>query len=87
MHQKGFSQLQLEIARVQARIPHDGAHAVALVKQGTGTLTLSHADTYSGGTTIDAGTLDLETTNAAGTGTITFAPGSAAAAVRKASPI
>jgi autotransporter-associated beta strand protein len=44
-----------------------------LTKTGAGTLTLSHAgDTYSGGTALDGGTLDVAALNAAGTGAITF---------------
>jgi autotransporter-associated beta strand protein len=42
-----------------------------LRKQGTGTLVLSAANTYSGGTTV-VGTLVLTNSNAAGTGTIDF---------------
>ena len=46
----------------------------SLVKAGHGTLTLSHAgNTYSGGTTLEQGTLDLAAIGAAGTGAITFA--------------
>jgi autotransporter-associated beta strand protein len=46
----------------------------SLVKAGHGTLTLSHAgNTYSGGTTLEQGTLDLAAIRAAGTGAITFA--------------
>jgi len=37
----------------------NGAGAVALVKTGTGTLTLTGASTHSGGTTISAGTLQI----------------------------
>ncbi len=42
---------------------------LALVQGGTGTLTLSGANTYSGGTTISAGTLKLGANNALPTGT------------------
>ena len=36
-----------------------GGAALALTKQGSGSLTLTNADTYTGGTTISAGTLQL----------------------------
>jgi autotransporter-associated beta strand protein len=46
----------------------------SLVKTGLGTLTLSHpSNTYSGGTTLEQGTLDVAAVGAAGTGAITFA--------------
>jgi autotransporter-associated beta strand protein len=49
----------------------------ALVKTGLGTLTLSHAgNTYSGGTTLIKGALELAAVGAAGTGAIAFGPGS-----------
>ena len=44
----------------------------SLRKLGTGTAVLSNADTYSGGTTISAGTLDLGAATSAGTGAIAF---------------
>jgi autotransporter-associated beta strand protein len=45
----------------------------SLVKVGPGTLTLSHAgNTYSGGTGLVAGTLDLAAVEAAGTGPVAF---------------
>ena len=42
-----------------------------LAKSGTGTLTLNGSNTYTGGTTLNAGTLVIGNTAAAGTGTIT----------------
>ena len=51
----------------------NGAHTVALTKDGSGTLVLSGNNTYSGGTTLDAGILDLGSSTAIGTsGSITF---------------
>ncbi|BCU78092.1 autotransporter-associated beta strand repeat-containing protein [Luteolibacter sp. LG18] len=43
-----------------------------LTKQGTGGLALSGANTYSGGTVLEAGTLDLNSTTAIGTGALTL---------------
>ena len=43
----------------------------SLTKQGAGTLTLSNTNTYTGGTTINGGTLGIGVTGATGTGTIT----------------
>ncbi|MEO6848172.1 MAG: autotransporter-associated beta strand repeat-containing protein [Chthoniobacterales bacterium] len=50
----------------------DGVGTVALVKTGTGWLTLNNANTYSGGTTLAAGRLFLNTANAIGTGALTI---------------
>ena len=47
-----------------------------LVQNGAGTLTLNAANTYSGGTTLNTGTLVIGNTAAAGTGTITQSSGS-----------
>jgi fibronectin-binding autotransporter adhesin len=44
-----------------------GTGAIALTKNGTGTLTLSGSNTYTGLTTVAAGTLQLGSTNALGT--------------------
>ena len=46
-----------------------------LVKTGAGRLTLSAANSYSGGTQVDAGTLAVATTGAAGTGEVNLANG------------
>ena len=47
----------------------------AMIKSGTGTLTLTGNSSYAGGTSLNAGTLRLNSTTAAGTGTITQADG------------
>jgi autotransporter-associated beta strand protein len=53
-----------------------GGSGGSLVKVGYGTLTLTGANnTYSGGTTLRAGALDLGAIGAAGTGPIIFTPG------------
>jgi autotransporter-associated beta strand protein len=52
-----------------------GAGSVA--QMGSGTLRLLAADSYAGGTTIEAGTLDIGNAAAAGTGVISFLPGAA----------
>ncbi|WP_419727803.1 beta strand repeat-containing protein [Lichenicola sp.] len=51
-----------------------GTGAGGLVVNGLGTVTLGALDTYTGGTTLDAGTLILGAVGAAGSGAITFAP-------------
>ena len=48
----------------------------ALQQIGTGTTVLTAANTYSGGTALNAGTLELGQTTSAGSGAITFAAGS-----------
>lgn len=47
----------------------------SLVQQGTGTLTLSGNNVFSGGVQINAGTLVLESSGAIGTGAVSMAPG------------
>lgn len=53
----------------------DGLGSHGIVKSGTGVATLSGANTYSGGTTINDGVLNVGSTSALGTGTVTFAGG------------
>jgi fibronectin-binding autotransporter adhesin len=47
----------------------------AITKAGAGTLTLSGTNTYTGGTTLSAGTLNINNNSALGTGTLTIAGG------------
>ncbi len=61
------------------------AGTAAVVLAGPGTVTLGAADTYTGGTTLRAGTLSLANPAGAGTGSITFAPGAAGSATLAAS--
>jgi autotransporter-associated beta strand protein len=55
--------------------PNGGANALGLTKLGSGTLYLTAANTYTGGTTINAGTLQAGNSNALGTGAVTFKGG------------
>lgn len=50
----------------------DGASAFALVKDGAGALTLSNANAFDGGMTLNAGTLNINNATAIGTGTFTI---------------
>ena len=49
--------------------------AIALTKTGTGTLVLGGSDTYSGGTTLSAGQLNLNNAAALGSGALTISGG------------
>ncbi|CAN5488768.1 hypothetical protein BH09VER1_BH09VER1_50340 [soil metagenome] len=51
----------------------DGAGTLGLIKAGTGTLTLNGNSSYSGGTLLSGGGLNLGSTGAIGTGTLTIA--------------
>lgn len=52
-----------------------GGGAISLTKTGNGTLTLSGANTFSGGMTLSAGQLNLNNSSAIGTGTFTITGG------------
>jgi autotransporter-associated beta strand protein len=54
--------------------------ATTIVKNNTGVVTLNTANTHTGGTTLDRGTLNLGNAGALGTGPLTIGPGSGAAA-------
>ena len=54
----------------------DSVGTLALVKNGTGTLTLGGANTFSGGLTLNNGTLNLNNVSGAGVGTLTVNGGS-----------
>ncbi|MDO9105950.1 MAG: autotransporter-associated beta strand repeat-containing protein [Methylovulum sp.] len=51
----------------------DGAGSFGVTKLGSGTLTLSGANTYDGATTVSAGTLSVAADSNLGTGTVTLA--------------
>jgi hypothetical protein len=52
-----------------------GTGAGSLILDGKGTLVLSASNTFTGGITIEAGTLDLATSGSTGSGAITFQSG------------
>ncbi len=52
-----------------------GASAMVLVKLGVGTLTLTAANTYSGGTSLEAGVIGIGNARALGSGTVTVGAG------------
>ena len=54
-----------------------GGAGSVLTKQGSGTLTLSRANSHAGGTTITGGTLRIEAVGALGTGAVTVNAGTA----------
>ncbi len=56
----------------------DGSAEGSLVVSGTGTATLSGNNTFTGGVTIDEGTLELGSVGAAGSGAIAFGSGTSA---------
>lgn len=47
-----------------------------LIKDGTGTLVITNANTYSGGTALHGGTIVMQNASALGTGTVTISGGS-----------
>jgi len=55
-----------------ANIADNGSGAVSVTKTGAGLWRLSGSNTFTGGVTINAGTLQFGSTNAFGTGTITI---------------
>ncbi len=61
------------IATISSVIAGNGT--VALNKTGVGALTLSGANTYTGGTTLSAGQLNINSATAIGTGAITYGSG------------
>jgi autotransporter-associated beta strand protein len=73
----------------------NGSGPVSLVMDGEGTLILAGSDSYSGGTTVAAGMLEITTSHAlpagsvlivGGGGTFVFGPSAAGSPVREAAP-
>jgi fibronectin-binding autotransporter adhesin len=58
-----------------------GSTSAKLVMNGTGTATLTAANTFAGGTTLNAGTLAISNNAAFGTGTVSFASNATVAAL------
>ncbi len=56
-------------------LQNGSAGTLAITKSGTGSLALSGNNTYSGTTTLSAGTLDINSATALGTGTFTISGG------------
>ncbi len=55
---------------------NSGSGKVAVTYSGTGSLTLSGANSFSGGLNLNSGTLVVNNASALGTGTLTIAAGS-----------
>lgn len=64
------------LSRTVSGVIHDGGHESgvggSLSKTGTGTLTLTSANTYTGGTTIEAGSIEALHAGALGTGNVSL---------------
>jgi fibronectin-binding autotransporter adhesin len=65
------------ISSLFAGIISDGSGVGSIIKTGAGTVTFSGASTFTGGVDISAGTFELASLEAAGTGRITFESSSA----------
>jgi methylmalonyl-CoA mutase cobalamin-binding domain/chain len=60
--------------QMQVEISDSGVTPVSLVKNNVGNLILGKPNTYTGGTTINAGRIDLKDANAFGSGSVTINP-------------
>ncbi len=60
---------------ISGAITNGSATSIALVKSGNGNLTLNGTNTYSGGTTLGAGGINVNSASAIGTGTLTITGG------------
>lgn len=74
----GSNNLSTEVSGVIADGGSNGGTGGSLVMTGTGTLKLSGSNTFTGGVTLNAGTLGLANNNALGTGVLTTYVGTVA---------
>src|SRR5439155_653076 len=75
MATSGTGVFQVDTAATNLTLSGTIGGSGALTKAGAGTLTLSVANTYSGGTTLSAGIFQVGNNNALGSGTATLTSG------------
>ncbi len=71
----GLSPMNLIIGSVIQNVMGGTSSVAGIIKEGTGSLVLSGANTFNGGVQLNAGTLILGSSTALGTGTLTIAGG------------
>ena len=71
----GSSTIQVSDTATLSGVISNGSSTGSLIKTGSGILTLSRTNTYSGATTLNAGTITLGNSSGLGTGALTMASG------------
>jgi autotransporter-associated beta strand protein len=69
------NQSETNVLTVNASIRNGDSDLVTIRKTGLGTVALAGANSYSGGTTVNGGVLEVNQVNALGTGTVTVSGG------------